>query len=193
MVATGTFALAFWFAGREIASWFVTDAAVITLATQLLAVGALFQIVDGAQVIGAASLRAINDVKVPTLITFGAYWVVALPLGYALGVRWTPDRGRPLLHQIIWEEAHGPLPPAHVIRFRDGNRNNHDPENLFLASRNAQMLRGHLSAVARPPGGETRDVDRWGEPFQGAAERTRGADRGDFRHAEGSVRMSEDL
>ena len=25
--------------------------------------------------------------KVPALITFAAYWVIALPLGYALGVR----------------------------------------------------------------------------------------------------------
>lgn len=84
---TGGFGVAFWFSGREIATWFVKDGAVIALAAQLLAVGALFQIVDGVQVIGAACLRAIGDVKVPTLITFAAYWVVALPLGYALGVR----------------------------------------------------------------------------------------------------------
>ncbi len=89
MVATGTFAVVFWFAGGPIAAWFVTDPAVIVLATRLLAVAALFQMVDGVQVIGASCLRAISDVKVPTLLTFAAYWAVALPLGYLLGVRGT--------------------------------------------------------------------------------------------------------
>ena len=81
------FAAVFWFGGGRIASWFVRDAAVVALAAQLLAVAAIFQLADGAQVIGAASLRGITDVKVPALITFAAYWVIALPLGYALGVR----------------------------------------------------------------------------------------------------------
>lgn len=87
MTITGGFGVAFWFGGREIATWFVKDGAVIALAAQLLVVGALFQIVDGVQVIGAAVLRGISDVQVPTLITFAAYWVVALPLGYGLGIR----------------------------------------------------------------------------------------------------------
>ena len=81
------FALVFFLGGRAVASWFVKDAAVIALATQLLVVAAVFQLFDGVQVIGASSLRAMHDLKVPTLITFAAYWVVALPLGYALGVR----------------------------------------------------------------------------------------------------------
>ena len=84
---TGIAALAFFFGGRTIATWFVRDAAVIALATQLLVVAALFQMFDGVQVIGAAALRGITDVKVPALITFAAYWVIALPLGYALGIR----------------------------------------------------------------------------------------------------------
>jgi MATE family multidrug resistance protein len=87
LVITGVFGLTFWFAGGVIATWFVTDATVIALATRLLVVAALFQLVVGVQVIGAASLRAISDVKVPALLTFAAYWVIALPLGYALGVR----------------------------------------------------------------------------------------------------------
>jgi MATE family multidrug resistance protein len=87
MMITASFGVLFWFGGGVIAGWFVEDAAVIALATKLIAVGALFQLVDGVQVIGAASLRGISDVKVPTLITFAAYWLVALPLGYVLGVR----------------------------------------------------------------------------------------------------------
>ena len=81
------FALAFGFGGHAIAAWFVRDPAVIAVAAQVLVVAALFQMVDGLQVIGAAVLRAIGDVKMPTLITFVAYWVLALPLGYVLGIR----------------------------------------------------------------------------------------------------------
>lgn len=83
------FGAIFWLGGGMVASWFVSDAAVIALAAQLLAVAALFQLADGVQVIGASCLRAIGDTKLPTLITFCAYWVVALPLGYALGIRGT--------------------------------------------------------------------------------------------------------
>lgn len=87
MGMTGMFALAFGFGGHAIAGWFVDDANVITLAVQLLIVAALFQLFDGWQVTGSAALRGITDVKVPAVITFAAYWVVALPLGYWLGVR----------------------------------------------------------------------------------------------------------
>jgi len=87
LATMGGFALIFGFGGRTIAGWFVHDGVVIALAAQLLIVAALFQLVDGMQVIAAACLRGITDVKVPAVITFVAYWVVALPLGYLLGVR----------------------------------------------------------------------------------------------------------
>ena len=86
-MVTSAFGVMFWLGGGVIASWFVKDAAVIALAAQLLLVGALFQGVDGVQVIGAACLRGIADLKVPAMLTFAAYWVVALPLGYGLGIR----------------------------------------------------------------------------------------------------------
>jgi MATE family multidrug resistance protein len=74
-------------AGKTIAGWFVHDAVVVMLAAQLLVVAALFQFFDGAQVIGAALLRGLTDVKLPAIITFVAYWMVAIPGGYLLGVR----------------------------------------------------------------------------------------------------------
>jgi len=75
-------------AGRTVAGWFVQgDAAVVALAAQLLVVAALFQIVDGGQVIGAAILRGLQDVKIPVVVTFIAYWIVAIPGGYLGGVR----------------------------------------------------------------------------------------------------------
>lgn len=82
----GSFSLCFGFGGRILATWFVADEAVISLAAQLLIVAAFFQLFDGCQVTGAACLRGITDVKVPAVITFIAYWVIALPLGYLLGI-----------------------------------------------------------------------------------------------------------
>jgi MATE family multidrug resistance protein len=38
-------------------------------------------------VIVAALLRGLTDVKLPAIITFVAYWLVAIPGGYLLGVR----------------------------------------------------------------------------------------------------------
>jgi MATE family multidrug resistance protein len=80
------FAAVFSSFGRTIAGWFVTDTAVIAVAIELLVVVAIFQIADGTQVISAAALRGITDVKVPAAITFAAYWIVALPLGWLLGI-----------------------------------------------------------------------------------------------------------
>lgn len=87
LAAMALFAVCFGFGGTIIAGWFTRDVAVIVLAVQLLGVAAFFQLVDGVQVIAAAVLRGISDAKIPAIITLLAYWGVALPLGYALGIR----------------------------------------------------------------------------------------------------------
>jgi MATE family multidrug resistance protein len=74
--------------GRAIASCFISDPQVISTATTLLVVAGIFQIFDGNQVINSASLRGLTDVRVPAVITFVAYWLIALPVGYLLGIRW---------------------------------------------------------------------------------------------------------
>ena len=51
----------------------------------ILIIAALFQISDGTQGVGIGVLRGLTDVKGPTLITFIAYWVISLPVGYLLG------------------------------------------------------------------------------------------------------------
>lgn len=61
---------------------------VVKVASSLLVIAALFQISDGVQVISLGGLRGMKDVKIPTLITFLAYWVVALPLGYILAFKY---------------------------------------------------------------------------------------------------------
>jgi len=85
-VVMGVFGTIFWMAGPVIARSFVDDDAVVKLAGQLLAVAALFQLFDGGQVVGAGLLRGLSDMKVPTAITFVAYWCFMLPVAYWLGV-----------------------------------------------------------------------------------------------------------
>jgi MATE family multidrug resistance protein len=65
---------------------FTTDKAVIYFAAQLLILAAFFQLFDGTQVVGLGILRGMGDVKYPTVITFLAYWVVGLPIGYWCGM-----------------------------------------------------------------------------------------------------------
>lgn len=86
MVMVG-FALIYSLAGRSIAAVFTPATAVSALAARLLIVAAIFQLFDGGQVIAAGALRGLTDVKIPTCISFIAYWIVALPLGYVLAFK----------------------------------------------------------------------------------------------------------
>ncbi len=60
---------------------------VISVASGLMIVAAFFQLSDGTQVVGLGALRGMGDVKIPTLVTFIAYWVIAIPLAYFLGFK----------------------------------------------------------------------------------------------------------
>jgi MATE family multidrug resistance protein len=64
---------------------YVSDEIVISYASSLLIIASLFQISDGMQAVGIGILRGLTDVKIPTAITFIAYWIVGLPAGYLLG------------------------------------------------------------------------------------------------------------
>jgi len=66
---------------------YTTDKTVINIAAQLLIIAAFFQLFDGTQVVGLGILRGMGDVNIPTVITFLAYWVVGLPVGYVLGLQ----------------------------------------------------------------------------------------------------------
>ncbi|MEK6154845.1 MATE family efflux transporter [Flavobacteriaceae bacterium 3-367] len=59
---------------------------VILLAARLIFVAAFFQISDGIQVVVLGALRGLQDVKIPTLITFIAYWLIGFPISYYLGL-----------------------------------------------------------------------------------------------------------
>lgn len=60
---------------------------VTTLAVSFLSVAAIFQIVDGAQVMGAGMLRGLHDTRVPMLFAAFGYWVIGIGVGAGLAFR----------------------------------------------------------------------------------------------------------
>jgi MATE family multidrug resistance protein len=70
---------------------------IVEIARRLIAIAALFQVLDGMQVIAAGALRGYRDTMAPMLIaTFGYWgvgfaggWLLAFPLGFgAVGLWW---------------------------------------------------------------------------------------------------------
>jgi len=90
----GAMALVMWSIPRALVTLFLTDipanAAVIALAVSFLKVAAAFQLVDGAQVIGAGMLRGLHDTKWPLVFALVGYWGVGLGIGtwLAFGADW---------------------------------------------------------------------------------------------------------
>lgn len=65
---------------------FTQNQEVIDIASNLLIIAAIFQLSDGLQAVILASLRGIQDVWMPSLITFIAYWIIGFPVSYYLGL-----------------------------------------------------------------------------------------------------------
>ncbi len=64
---------------------FADNSEVILLASKLLLAAAIFQISDGIQVAVLGALRGLQDVLIPTVLTFISYWMVGFPISYYLG------------------------------------------------------------------------------------------------------------
>ena len=58
---------------------------VLSIASKLLIAAAIFQISDSFQVMILGALRGLQDVKIPTIITFISYWLVGFPVSWFLG------------------------------------------------------------------------------------------------------------
>jgi MATE family multidrug resistance protein len=90
----GAMAVVMWGIPRWLVTLFLTDvpanAVTIALAVSFLRVAAAFQLVDGAQVIGAGMLRGLHDTRWPLLFALVGYWVVGLGIGawLAFGRDW---------------------------------------------------------------------------------------------------------
>lgn len=57
----------------------------VKIASKLFIIVAIFQLFDSAQVIILGTLRGMQDVKIPTVIVFIAYWIVGFPISFILG------------------------------------------------------------------------------------------------------------
>ena len=93
LLATG-FALIFFFFHNQLPKIYVDydDAVnlidnmeVVGIASKLLLAAAIFQISDSIQVVVLGALRGLQDVKIPTIITFISYWLVGFPISWFLG------------------------------------------------------------------------------------------------------------
>jgi MATE family multidrug resistance protein len=58
---------------------------ILAVGMGLLALAALFQLVDGAQVIALGLLRGVQDTKVPMVLAAISYWAIGIPCSYLLG------------------------------------------------------------------------------------------------------------
>ena len=58
---------------------------VVSIAAKLMIAAAIFQISDSVQVVVLGALRGLQDVKIPTLITFVAYWLIGFPVSFYFG------------------------------------------------------------------------------------------------------------
>ena len=88
-------ALTIWAIPRDLAGLFLDDSnpangPVLDLAVKFLFIAAIFQLADGAQVVGAAMLRGLQDTRVPMVYAAIGYWLVGLGGGafLAFGTGW---------------------------------------------------------------------------------------------------------
>jgi MATE family multidrug resistance protein len=83
-------ALLFWLAPHRLTGLFLSPedaaaSAVLGLAATFLMMAAVFQLVDGLQVIGAGALRGLNDTRTPMLFAALGYWAVGFPSCILIG------------------------------------------------------------------------------------------------------------
>ena len=65
---------------------YTDDKDIVVMALALIRLAGLFIVLDAIQVIASFSLRAFKDTQFPFLVMVVAYWLIALPMGYYLGV-----------------------------------------------------------------------------------------------------------
>jgi MATE family multidrug resistance protein len=54
------------------------------LISDLLILAVFFQVFDGIQTVAQGVLRGFQDVKIPAIIAFFAYWILGVPIGWFL-------------------------------------------------------------------------------------------------------------
>lgn len=82
---TVTFTVILVTSGTWVASQFVTEAAVIAIASLMFVSMGAMQVFDGIQSVGVGALRGIFDNRYPTVVSLIAYWLISLPLSLLFG------------------------------------------------------------------------------------------------------------
>ena len=77
-------------------------------------------------------------------ITIGSTRLMDGYLQKKMSVTGYPPRDWVAVHVLLWQEAHGQVPPGHCLRFKDGNKQNIRLENLELVSRGENMRRNTI-------------------------------------------------
>ena len=70
---------------RKVLQTTINDEA-LKIASSLLIISAIFQIADGIQAVVLGALKGLQDVSIPTAITFISYWLIGFPVSYYLGI-----------------------------------------------------------------------------------------------------------
>lgn len=103
---------------------YTSDLKVIEIAAQLLIIAGFFQLFDGTQVVGLGVLRGLGDVNIPTIITFLAYWIVGIPVGYLLGFYFNLG-----VNGIWYGLTFGLLTASILLFLRFQNKTRYSPES----------------------------------------------------------------
>ena len=85
---TSLSAAVFLFNGEWLAGWFIDQPSVVKMASALLAIAGVFQLVDGLQAVSSGMLRGLQDVRWPAALGIASYWLIAVPLAWVLS-EWT--------------------------------------------------------------------------------------------------------
>ncbi len=65
--------------------WYSNEKEVLLIASRLILIASVFQVVDGIQAVSLGLLRGLHDTKFPSILTFVAYWLIGIPLSWYLG------------------------------------------------------------------------------------------------------------
>jgi len=80
-------AIAFLLFPGALARAYTSDAVVIALAATLIPIAGVFQVFDGIQAVAAGVLRGIGDTHAPAIINVVGFWLIGLPVSWALAFR----------------------------------------------------------------------------------------------------------
>lgn len=94
-------------------------------------------------------------------VTVDGYLEIKVNDGESMRERWVQA------HRLVWQAAHGPIPPGHFVSFRDGDKTNRALDNLelvtpaqMLARNSVHRLPPELAALCQLKGALQRQINR---------------------------------